>query len=131
MDQASPTVTREYNPKNKDIFWLLFSTKGRIGRGLYAVVAIPHILTLFVAGQFIDMDENALFFMLFSIPYFWIGIAITAKRMHDLNLSYWHILKTFIPIAGMFFSAYYCGALFGKKGDDAPNEFGERSKIVL
>jgi uncharacterized membrane protein YhaH (DUF805 family) len=59
-------------------------------------------------------------FALSFIPFMWIGMALLAKRLHDINRSGWWMLLTLVPIVGMIYALY----ISLKPGNPEDNHFG-------
>ena len=55
-----------------------------------------------------------------AVPYLWMSVVLTARRLHDVALSAWWMLLFIVPLIGTLFSLY---ALF-KPGAGAANRFG-------
>jgi len=45
-------------------------------------------------------------FALAFIPLFWIGMALMAKPLHDMNRSGWWMLLTMVPLLGVIYALY-------------------------
>ncbi len=80
----------------------LFSTSGRYGRGRYI---LTDIATQVLAIVFIFLVSFASkWFLIVAVPgwpaLWWINIAATVKRLHDLGRPGDDILKLFIPFIG-------------------------------
>jgi general secretion pathway protein G len=113
---------------------LLFSFRGRITRGkFWAVVGCLAVLAILLGGlqgwlQYDDQHEHAgaqafygeLLLFLAYIFLIWAGIAIQAKRWHDLDRSAWMVFLGLIPIVCLFVFLYL-GCNRGARGE---NRFG-------
>ena len=64
------------------------------------------------------------FFLLISIPFIWINLAMSVKRWHDRNKSSWWVLINAIPYIGGIWTFIECGCLRGTVGD---NHYGPDS----
>lgn len=51
------------------------------------------------------------------------GIAVTVRRLHDLDRTGWWVLTTFIPLLGLFFGIMLL-IWFGQEGTEGTNRFG-------
>ncbi len=109
-----------------NIFWLLFSFKGRIGRIAYAGVAfgVPLVMLVFMliaanmlgiplpkTAEDVRTTVEALQpllgpLFLVDIIMFWIGLAALVKRLHDIGKSGWLYLYILI---GFFVSGFVRG----------------------
>jgi len=108
---------------------LLFSFKGRIGRGTFWVIVIIHILIMLLlmisivyAPATIDFDDWR---VRLSVNYLltatWVMFAISAKRWHDIGTSGWMTLLMCIPVVNIL-AFLGLGMIPGDKGS---NKYGE------
>lgn len=117
---------------------LLFSFNGRVGRKafwLYLVAMIVisvgvniAVVAPMVAAAQTNPDALATMSMpiwiwIVFIPLIWIGLAIQAKRWHDLDKSAWWILIGLVPAIGGLIVLVMCGFMAGTPG---PNRFGDQ-----
>jgi len=102
---------------NATIGSLLFSFKGRIGRGTFWVIFIIHILIMLILMiAFVNAPEErdtqdwlvrlgqdllATFAGIYLPIATWIAFAISAKRWHDVGMSGWMTLLYFIPAGNL------------------------------
>ncbi|MDD9974389.1 MAG: DUF805 domain-containing protein [Candidatus Poribacteria bacterium] len=115
---------------------ILFSFKGRINRAKYWLIQLlAHvtILSLFILGlstvessnePLIGSDTDVgrvVIFILFSIIFTWINLAIQIKRWHDRDRSGWWIFIQLIPLIGAIWAFVELGCLRGTYGR---NRFG-------
>ncbi len=78
----------------------LFSFQGRIGRAryfwLYCLSIVPYIAATFATLAYthapLFSDTGNLIRLALSPPFVWIGLALTAKRLHDLDMSTAHLV---------------------------------------
>ena len=78
---------------------LLFSFDGRIGRAryfwTYCLVITPYIVGIMTALLYmraaIDSETGGLIRLALAPPFVWIGLALTAKRLHDFDMSAKHL----------------------------------------
>ncbi len=110
-----------------NIFALLFSFGGRIGRaqywlGYFVQVALAALSWMcLLTGQ---RDENILLLLvpIILLPVvLWMALAVMAKRYHDRDKSAWWILIAFIPIIGGIWQLIELGLL---RGTDGSNGYG-------
>jgi len=112
------------------------SIKGRIGRIEFLIISIIYLsYSVFFFVIFLDdlfsigtKDQpNGIVTIVLSILLFiifWILIAGTAKRLHDLNHSgWWQLLGYILPFAQLFFWLW----LIIWKGNEGPNKYGKNS----
>ncbi len=122
---------------NNSIGSLLFSFKGRIGRGTFWAIFIIHILImLLLMIAFVNAPEKrdaqdwlvrlgqdllATFAAIYLPIATWIAFATFAKRWHDVGMSGWMTLWQFIPVANIG-AFLVLGITPGNKGS---NKYGE------
>jgi hypothetical protein len=121
----------------KTTFGDLWQSEGTIGRGMYAVVglfgfAIKHNLDRFVAsfgfhrpwGFFnywvpvrdvaritaLDSDEARFLatMVALSLPFIWVGVRLTVKRLRSAGLSTQLVALFFLPVLNLFFFLLLC-----------------------
>jgi len=119
---------------------LLFSFEGRIGRMPFWLATLGMVVAMIVinvavfGAAFLTADPSAvqaapgamggavtIVALLVTILAVWIGLAVQAKRWHDLDKSAWWILINLIPAVGGLITLVMCGFLAGTPG---PNRFG-------
>lgn len=128
-DAAENTENKAKNEDDISLNHSIFNFKGRVGRGIYWLV----VFSIFVIGLFIFVceeiarsinvqDENGvlstmwlIMFMALWVLYFYVVLAVGAKRCHDLGHSGWFQM---IP--------YYVFVMLFGAGDRDGNEYGER-----
>jgi uncharacterized membrane protein YhaH (DUF805 family) len=111
----------------------MFSFKGRISRNeyWYRLILQPIgaiILTIAVGAVFgafgaVDVQKSVLFNIVGSA--IWLGyllafLAAHSRRWHDLGMSGWWTLVTFVPLVGLV-AFFMCGCV---RGDAGPNIYG-------
>jgi uncharacterized membrane protein YhaH (DUF805 family) len=110
-----------------DIFALLFSLQGRIGRAKYWLgicVSLGLSMLEFLVNSPFEKTHDltpALIGLAIALLNLWICICIMAKRYHDRGKSAWWILVAFIPIVGWIWSFIELGLLHG---DEGSNDYG-------
>jgi uncharacterized membrane protein YhaH (DUF805 family) len=84
-------------------FWILFVVAGFIVASIIdAVIRIPIVYPLFALGTLLP------------------GIAVAARRLHDVDRTGWWLLLNFIPLIGwIVLIVWFCS-----RGTDGPNRFG-------
>jgi len=94
----------------------------------YMVIIIP--ITIVLGFMIVMSSESVMFLMglliIVSIGVLVPTIALSARRLHDISISGWFQLLTFIPyIGGIVLLVLYC--LPSKKGTNkyGPNPYGE------
>lgn len=84
----------------RGILALLFSFEGRIGRAryfwTYCLGITPYLVgvvaTLLYVRAAIDSETGVLARLALAPPFVWIGLALTAKRLHDFDMSATHLV---------------------------------------
>ena len=99
--------------------------EGRCSRKEY-VLFTTLLLVVFVTTNYLyrakeNYDNLGFIFGVFSLYLFVNDFAITARRLHDLNVSgWWQLILFFIPLAQILFIG-----LFFYKGTSTTNKYGE------
>ena len=91
--------------------WLFFSFKGRIARQSYILsIIFMQILFGLVVYQIVRAEGNedklalwGLIFIALAGAAFWSGLALSVKRLHDLDLPWPLVILQFIPPIMWFF----------------------------
>ena len=110
-----------------DVFALLFSLQGRIGRAAYwlgVCVTIPlALLQFFIDPPFAEAHDltRTLISLAIAVLNLWISICIVGKRYHDRGKSAWWFLIVLIPIVGAIWQFIELGLL---RGDEGSNDYG-------
>jgi uncharacterized membrane protein YhaH (DUF805 family) len=114
----------------------LWRWDGRVGRAAYAVVglvgiAIKHNLDRLIAASFLGHQNSFNYWaplgkaarldhlsgieakflatlLLVSIPFVWIGVAMTVKRLRDAGQPLWLVVLFFFPVVNVFFLLALC-----------------------
>lgn len=112
---------------------LLFSFKGRIGRGPYwGLVVIASLLlgglaAMSVMSALSSTDPAAasggtsIAIAVACLALLWPALAIQAKRWHDVDKSAWWILISLVPAVGGLIALVFNGFMAGTPG---ANRFG-------
>jgi uncharacterized membrane protein YhaH (DUF805 family) len=130
---------------------LLFSFSGRLNRKPYWLTTLCIVLVLLVAmggaglatGDFSGLGVLLIIVVLAYIPLLWIGLAISAKRLHDRNKSaWWLVLFYLVPavlqgigeqlgtagiiltLAGLGISIWALVEIGFLRGTVGPNQYG-------
>lgn len=93
---------------------------GRATRQQYWMYILWYILIYIgigFVGVMVGLEELAL---LFSLAVLMPGLAITARRLHDINKSGWWQLISFVPLLGLIVMIVFTV----KKGDQEANQYG-------
>ncbi|WP_158222741.1 DUF805 domain-containing protein [Rhodopirellula sp. MGV] len=115
-----------------DIVWILYSFRGRLSLGM-AWIAVLLTIASWVLFLAITISASAVFPVAkgcsFLFPYIiaWNGLAVGAKRFHDLGLPGWFVLSGLIPGIGIPFLFYNIGV---RKGKRAVNRYGTDPRLI-
>jgi len=126
-NQSSEVNTIDSNASIDSQEETFFSPEGRLRRKDYFV----RILLLSIPGVFFSVlsegsAENGLigFLALITICCGIIAAIQIVKRLHDINLSGWLWLISFVPFVNFIFGLY----ILFKDGTQGPNQYGEDPK---
>ena len=117
----------------------LWSFYGRIGRRAYFFGQFSNIMLgsayLFAlirldpALEGLPPETRDVYFAIFVglglFFFFWLHLALSAKRFHDLGNSGWFVLLLPVPIIGFLWFLYL---LFGR-GQDGDNDYGPARRV--
>lgn len=109
-------------PTHFDLFWILFSLRGRLSLGLMWIsVGMINLISAvsILMGTALSVEFPGLMLPLyaFSILFaFWSMIAITVKRCHDLGWPGWLFVLGVLPLIGPIFLLLTIGGLKGTRG---------------
>ena len=115
---------------------MFFSWEGRLNRKPYIlrclalglILTVVYILLMVIAfttaaaqvGNGIPtMGAFSATYILY-LPFIISGYLLAIRRLHDLDLSAFFILLSFVPVVSFFFALY----LIFKKGTEGPNAYG-------
>ena len=104
---------------------------GRARRSEYWYFALVNIIVLIVAavldnllGINFDPLPYGYIYFAYALAVFVPGLAVSVRRLHDVNKSGWFYLIVLIPLIG----AIWLLVLFFTEGDKAANQYGEDPK---
>lgn len=110
-----------------DAFWELFSLEGRANRAWYFWHVILDDLVVLTALIMLVVLTGVFSTPLFLLPMagvglagLWAAMAITVKRLHDIDRPGWHFALFMVPIYNIYLGAI---CLF-QRGTAGPNQFG-------
>lgn len=99
-----------------------FSFKGRVKRiewwicRLGAFFALALLIVLI--GWLLGLETTAdIFLVIFIIPFWWLQLSFSIRRLHDTDRSGWCVLLFLIPL----YAFIVCGCLKGTEGE---NKYG-------
>jgi uncharacterized membrane protein YhaH (DUF805 family) len=84
----------------------LFSFNGRIKRTEYVITFIFYIIVYVFIRILVEQGSGSGLFAFLYIPLFWLMMAQSAKRCHDLNKSGWWQLIPFYGFVLLFAAGY-------------------------
>ena len=108
-----------YDPMYAQTLNTIFTMKGRLNRWRYVTKSLKIMAMMFVAGIVSAIASPVGGIMFLAL--FFGGLAISVRRLHDLNKSGWWMLISFIPYVDVIFALY----LLFAKGTDGPNQYGD------
>lgn len=101
----------------------LFGFEGRIGRSTFWSITLGWLVVYgsirIVTSPLPELNTIAMVIVL--VPYAWSSIAITVKRLHDLDRPGTHWFLGLIPLVGFVIVTLPCSLIRGTVG---PNRFG-------
>lgn len=112
-----------------DLFATVFTTTGRLNRGLFAKYQVIWLFLNILAGftvlqvtRYFTGDDNLGNLINGVLVYIWVigGIMITARRLHDLGFDGRFALAALVPGAGLLFLIY----LLLAAGQVGANKYG-------
>jgi uncharacterized membrane protein YhaH (DUF805 family) len=115
----------------------LWRWDGEVGRGKYAAVGLigvllKHNVDRLIAGSFLGYEKSFFNYwaplgkaarldhlsstearflatlLLFSIPFLWVGVAMTVQRLRDAGQPVWLVVLFFIPVINVLFFLALC-----------------------
>ena len=115
---------------------MFFSWEGRLNRKAYIlrcltlglIMTAIYILLMVIAyttaaaqvGNGIPMMGAFSATYILYLPFIISGYLLAIRRLHDLDLSAFFILLSFVPVVSFFFALY----VIFKKGTEGPNSYG-------
>lgn len=113
-------------PQFKYWAWFFLSFKGRVQRLPFLFGELPVIflvsLVLVNEDKMQALNMYSIFLVGFVLLLAWPHLALTTKRLHDINLSGWFFLIYFIPFVSV---GFFLVLLL--KGSVEPNKYGTAS----
>lgn len=119
------TYSLNYWENFKTILTKKYATfSGRATRGEYwrfILVNCCMAILVGMAEKSVLGEPKGEWAQIYSLIMFFPGMAVLARRLHDVNKSAWWLLMNFLPLFGSLYLLYQAV----KKGDVGPNRFGE------
>jgi uncharacterized membrane protein YhaH (DUF805 family) len=106
MNKITPKLT---------VWWALFSFRGRISRQSYFLGgALMLVMQIYIMLNMAQADRNSqqvmavwgFVFLGFCIIAIFVVLALSVKRLHDLDLSPTWVILLFVPAVSLLFVAY-------------------------
>jgi serine/threonine protein kinase len=128
-----PSCLSELHPENEvtysvSLAQLLFSYRGRVGRREYWLVsAVPALVMLVLAVILLESAAETIGFFLLLLWFAWsigVCIPITAKRLHDHNMSGHLTWLLLIPYVNSFIAIWFLIRLGMMPGKSITNKYG-------
>ncbi|QCD52101.1 DUF805 domain-containing protein [Campylobacter sp. RM16192] len=105
----------------KNCFSNYATFNGRASRSEYWWFALFNVL-IYIFASIIDTTINsAIFYTISALALFLPTIAVSVRRLHDINKSGWFYLLFLIPVIGAIILLIW----FTKRGTIGPNQFGD------
>ncbi|MCP4318384.1 MAG: DUF805 domain-containing protein [Hyphomicrobiales bacterium] len=108
--------------------WFFFGLSGRIGRAPYilgtllqiAIFAILFTQILAFPEDSVQFTYWSLVFFAYALVFVWIMVAMSVKRLHDMEIPGAVVLCLFVPVVSIIAFLVMCVW----KGTDGPNDYG-------
>ncbi len=116
-------------PDRSQLIWLFFGISGRVSRAAYFLGGLLLLVVqMFPLYRFTLVPEEsaqaqtwAMVFGLVVLVSIWSNIALTIKRLHDVNRPGFLALTLFIPVISILVFIALCFY----PGDPGPNKYGQ------
>lgn len=120
-------------PDRSQLVWLFFGISGRVSRAAYFLGGLLLVvIQLFPLYRFTLVPEAspqgqswALVFGLVVLVSIWSNIALTIKRLHDVDRPGIYALTLFIPVISILVFIALCFY----PGDPGPNKYGRATNM--
>lgn len=118
-------------PDATQLVWLFFRLSGRVSRAAYflagLLIAVVQVFVLYrftlVTPESAEAQAWAMIFFVVFVASVWCYVALTVKRLHDINRPGIIAVALFVPVISI--AAYIALCLF--PGDPGPNQYGART----
>ncbi|GJM63609.1 DUF805 domain-containing protein [Persicobacter diffluens] len=103
-----------------------FDFSGRARRKEFWMFALINSAVLILLGAFSAASEvlGGALYALYALGVFIPNLAVTVRRLHDVNKSGWWYFVIIVPLVGVFWLIY----LLASEGDTGPNQYGADPK---
>ncbi len=101
-------------------WWILFWVLGGIIATVVNSIVFGPTIEQSNFGGTMTRYDGGIFGSIFSLVVLIPTIAVSCRRLHDINMSGWWLLIVLIPLIGVLILLYW----FVKTGDDGMNRFG-------
>lgn len=91
------------------------------------IISIVLMIIDQVSGFTFGLAKTGILGLIYNLAIFLPGLAVSVRRLHDVNKSGWLCLVLLIPLIG----AIWLLILFCKKGDEGRNSYGEDPKNIF
>lgn len=127
MQQAVTSVLRNYAtfsgraPRSEFWWWTLATILVGIAVALLDMMFFAEQVTVTTSpGQISAEYENGPLSFLYLLAIFLPGLAVSVRRLHDLDKSGWWVVIILVPVPGLLYLLY----LYVQPGDKTDNRFG-------
>lgn len=118
-------------PETNKLVWLFFRFSGRVNRAAYFLAGLLlAVVQAFLLYRFMLVAEDspagqgwAVAFWIVMIVAIWANIALSVKRLHDIDKPGLIALALFIPVISII--AFIALCLI--PGNPGPNQYGQRT----
>lgn len=118
-------------PETNKLVWLFFRFSGRVNRAAYFLAGLLlAVVQAFLLYRFMLVTEDspagqgwAVAFWIVMIVAIWANIALSVKRLHDIDKPGLIALALFIPVISII--AFIALCLI--PGNPGPNQYGQRT----
>lgn len=94
--------------------------EGRTSRKAFWMFALFHIIFTIVVNIIGSTTGLEILAVIYALGIFLPALAISVRRLHDVNKSGWWVLLSFIPILGFLILLFF----YVKPGDAGANQYG-------
>ena len=125
----SQLLNENYKLAVKDFFINFNNFQDRTSRAFYWWVMLLFVLPIYLLSPFLAslMPNIVLTQLMLTVPYIILslpGLALQARRLHDVNMSGWWQLLNYTVIGIVYVFYLSC-----KKGDPVKNRYGTPQKV--